>query len=135
LLLIATSVVLYVGIQSSQLSIGVGYFSQQIVVESDKPIRKLSYANENVDAETRRLAEETAVKGIFDKWWEAQPVGEHHYQASIMFDGHQRFIWIYNVTYQRQLAVFAEFTDGSRAYRVVDLPLGRGREHVVVRFP
>lgn len=42
--------------------VGLGGFDQEIRVETDKPIRRVTYCSCRVDERTRRLAEDTATR-------------------------------------------------------------------------
>ena len=113
--------------------LGVGYFNQVVLLESTKPIEHVSYCCWTIDEATRRQAETTANENLFD-WDRTCPVTSDQFTARIKFLSRSGFL-SNKVSHPAHLIVLAEFTDGTRACRVVDVPRGLGKESVAVQFP
>ena len=113
-------------------TLGVGFFDQVIIVETDKSIKRVAYSDYNVDEELHRLAEETADPRLF-VCTDAEPLGENRYLARIMFTDRSG-TFRRTVYFQRKhLAVFVEFADGTCQCRIADLPR-LGEEPVVINL-
>jgi hypothetical protein len=114
-------------------SYGVGFLDQEIVVATDRPIRRLLYDCINVDEEVRKRAEETADPRLFD-YQEAERQSPQQFRARVMFTDRERLVFGRRVFHPNQLVILIEFDDGRRACRVVDLPKGAHLPAVVVDF-
>ena len=112
---------------------GVGSFDQEVVLESAKPIARVSYRCWIVDEACRRRIEAAAdPRKAFD-WEQSSPVKGGQFTARIVYT-HRSGSFHDVVFYPPQLIVLAEFADGTCVCRVVDLPPGQGKERVVVSF-
>jgi hypothetical protein len=113
--------------------VGVGYFDQEVVVESDKPICGVSYCCWDVDDATRQRAESTADPRLFD-CRDATAVTENRFSARIRFTSRSRLFCEERVDHPRQIVVYVEHADGTRACRVADLPSDLGKGTLAVRL-
>jgi hypothetical protein len=112
--------------------LGVGFFDQEVVLESSQPIERVSYFCGTIDEATRREAENTANPKLFE-WDRTCVLAGGRFTASIIFTTRSG-CFHHNVYYPPHLVLLVEFADGTRGCRVVDLPRGRGKVPVVVRF-
>ena len=126
--LIAVPFALYLG----QETRGVGSFRQQVYLESSKPIKAVSYCCWDVNDETRRLAESTPDPFLFD--FDQTIVADKLFTANIGCTNRTRPFIGCEVFYPAHLVLLAEFKDGTRAYRIVDLPSGCGKQAITVNF-
>jgi hypothetical protein len=129
--LIAVAGVVAFGVLGTE-TLGVGFFDQPVLLDSDRPVRAVSYTVWNVDHETRLRVEATADPRLFA--CEPGTLRGDCFTARVMFTSRSRALRQTQVFHQSHLVVFAEFADGRRACRVVDIPPGNGRERVVVRL-
>jgi hypothetical protein len=113
---------------------GVGHFDQEVIVQVDRPVRRIAYSEVTLDVEARRQAEVTANPDLFD-WTEAKLDPAGHFTAHLKFTDRVRPFRQRQIFHYRHLVVFVEFEDGSRACRVADLPAGVRGPPVVVQFP
>ena len=113
-------------------ALGVGHFDQLIIVETDKPIKRVAYSDYNVDDEIRRLAKETADPRL-SVYTDAEPRGENRYLARIMFTDRSGKFRRTEYFQHKHLAVYVEFADGTRQCRIADLPR-LGNEPVVINL-
>src|SRR5260221_6843483 len=63
---------------------GVGFFDLEIIVDSEKPIRRVTYDCWNIDAETRQRVEQTADPHLFDLR-DAERTSPNRFLASVQF--------------------------------------------------
>jgi hypothetical protein len=112
--------------------LGVGFFDQEIMIESNKTIERVSYCSWTVDAETRIRAEAAVDPGLFD-CREASKLAERRFQASITFTTQSGLLWS-ELYHPEHLVLYVEFSDGSRCCRVVDVPPGRGKDAISLRI-
>jgi hypothetical protein len=112
---------------------GVGFFDQQVVVDSSQPIKKVFFCCCTFNEADRRRLEAMPNPRTLVEWEEPDDFTEGHFTASITYDSISGFFHN-RVSYPAHLAVLAEFADGTCACRVVDLPRDQGKERVVVRF-
>jgi hypothetical protein len=118
------------GLASFLETYGVGHFSQDVVVETDKPILRVAYASSSLDEQTR-AASRTTPHGVL-------PHRRRPAAGAIGFrpasnSRHDRW-YRSQVFYQPHLVVYVEFEDGTLQCRVADIPAGRGKTPVVVRL-
>jgi hypothetical protein len=113
--------------------LGVGSFDQKVIVDADKPIRRVTSCCCRVNEEIRHQAERTADPRLFE-CEEAEQLPGNRFSARVTFVTRSGLFRGDKVCYPAQLVVYTEFADGTRACRVVDMPAGRGGEPVVVRF-
>jgi hypothetical protein len=111
---------------------GVGHFDQLIIVEANKPVQRVAYCDDNVDDEIRSLAEQTADPRIF-VLRDAEPLGDNRYLARIMCTSTFGTFRPTKYHQRKDLAVYVEFTDGTRQCRIADLPR-LGNEPVVIHL-
>ncbi len=131
LLVVATALIAAVFL--SQVTLGVGYHDQQVILNSAKPVRSVSYCFSDVDDKLRHLAEDTADPRLFD-WKEVPAPVNERFTARVMFTTRSgRFIKT-TIYHPRQLVVLAEFMDGTRACRVIDVANGLSEEPVTADF-
>src|SRR5262249_18318808 len=112
--------------------LGVGFFDQNVELNSAKPIERVSYCCYTLDEQTRRKAEDTADPRLFE-WDSTVTLPGARFVAQIKFTTHSG-CFHHRVYYCAHLIVLAEFTDGTRACRVLDLPNGCGKVPVTARF-
>jgi hypothetical protein len=112
---------------------GVGVLQQVVILESAKPIAKVYYDGwyGHVGKDERRRVEDTADYPTY--FLEPARLDGDRFTARIkfttgpgIFDGPDC---------NPDVVVLVEFADGSRACRVADVPKGKGKEAIVVRFP
>lgn len=111
---------------------GVGDFDQPVVLDTDRPVRAVTYCAWNVDHETRLRAEGTADTRLFE--CNRASLDGDHFTARVMFTTRSGLLRKTQVFHMPHLVVYVEFADGGRACRVVDIPPGLGREAIVVRL-
>jgi hypothetical protein len=116
---------------------GVGIFDQEIILDADQPIRRVTYCSWWIDEDLRREVERTADPRRFE-CEEAKPLSgegsEDRFLARILFTTRDKFFLQTQTFYPPQLVVYVEFADGSRACRVADVPPGKGKEAVRIEF-
>ena len=115
--------VIWVGALAAQRWDGVGSYDQLVILETDRTVRGVTYAAENVDADLRRVAEDSADPKYFDCRPAALRDGKW-FAARIVFTESGGPLRRTRVGHQPHLVVYVEFEDGSRICRVVDLPPG-----------
>jgi hypothetical protein len=64
---------------------GIGFFDQEIRVETDQSIRRVRYCSTKVDDELRSRMERSGNPDLVDLWREAQPNGPNSFVARIKF--------------------------------------------------
>jgi hypothetical protein len=114
-------------------SIGVGSLDQEVVLESSQVVKQVSFCAETIDEETRRRAEATTDTRMFS-WRRPPTITGERFAAPVKFTSRSGFLH-HTIHHPAHLIVQAEFADGTRACRVVDLPRALGKEPVFVRFP
>jgi hypothetical protein len=119
-----------VSLATRSAATGVGFFDQEIVVESANSVQRVAYCCWDVDAETRQRAERTADPQLFE-CRPAEGLGGNRYSAKVMCTTRSG-LFREQVFHPKQLIVYAEFADGTRQCRIIDLPEGRGENVVVV---
>jgi hypothetical protein len=113
---------------------GVGFYDQTVILETDRAVRGVTYTAENLDADLRRLAEDSADPKYFD----CRPVALRDgkwFAARVMFDESGGPLRRTRVSHQPHLVVYVEFEDGSRACRIVDLPPGIRGPPITILIP
>src|SRR5439155_19944412 len=107
-------------------SLGVGFFDQEVRLESDQPIDQVFYACLTLDEETRSQLKETAYPRLLE-WDRTAAVTGGHFTAHIKFTTRSGYFG-HQVHHPAHLAVLAVFADSTRACRAVELPRGCGQE-------
>ncbi len=133
LLLILGVLVVGFGLAALSEQIGIGSFSQTIIVEAGQPVRRVTYCYWNVEDDIRRLTEQTADPKYFD-CEEARMLGANRFRARIWTTTRSGVLRGDRVSYPKHLVVYVELADGMRACRVLDLPRGCGKETVVAQL-
>jgi hypothetical protein len=129
-LLIAGAVAAGVAVLASFQILGVGSFDQPVVLESTKPIQRVTYCTLWLDDATRQRAEATADPTSFD-CREASVEPGNRFMAKVKFTSRSG-LFRSKTLYPPQLVVFVDLAGGHRECRVVDLPSGCGNQEVVI---
>jgi hypothetical protein len=112
---------------------GVGHFWQEVVLDSDRPIVKASYAtvHGHLSEEERRQLEaapDLEMRLVLD----TATLEGNRFEAYVMWTSGPGLFD--RPKYQADLVVVVEFADGTRACRIVDIPKGMGKEPISVPF-
>ncbi|WP_020473090.1 hypothetical protein [Zavarzinella formosa] len=129
---------------------GVGSFDQPVIIDSPKPIRRVLYCDGTFDDDIRQQAEndaDTRMLGPDDHidlctdnrhvlfvGYKAEVVN-NQFTAHIKFTTRSGSLRGEQVYHRSHLVIYAEFADGSRACRFVDIPPGIEHEPFVVNMP
>lgn len=113
---------------------GVGFYDQRVILEIDRPLRRVTYAAFQVDNELKQAAEASADPRLFD-CDEATVQQGKWFTARIMFTDSGGPLRRTRVAHYPHLVVYVEFEDGSRVCRVVDLPAGTRPPPITIRLP
>jgi hypothetical protein len=111
-----------------------GLCFQGVVVESTAPICRVYYCCMNVDGASRQDADNTADPRLFERCDEAIMTG-NRFSANYSCTTRSGLFHKDRVRRPAQLVVYIDFTNGTRACRVVDLPIPGNEEALVVHFP
>jgi hypothetical protein len=128
------SALIAVGMLREMKWYGVGHYNQLVILETDRPIRRVTYAASQVDDELKQAAEASADPRMFDCDEAAVQQGKW-FTARIMFTDSGGPLRRTRVAHYPHLVVYVEFEDGSRACRVVDLPAGIRPPPITIRLP
>jgi hypothetical protein len=115
------------------IALGVGFRDQQVTVKTAKPVKSISYYFSNVDGELRPLTDDTPDHPLFDWTVIHEPIGER-FTATVMITTRSGRLIKTTVNHPRHLVILAEFTDGTRACRVIDVPNGLSEQPVTADF-
>ena len=112
---------------------GVGGFDQDVVIETRKAIRSVTYCDWTADDETRRRAEQTADPNLFD-CKEVPILDGNHFIARVTFTDRFGPLRRTQVFHRKHLVVYINFDDGSGACVVSDIPAGMGKVPIVIKI-
>jgi hypothetical protein len=112
---------------------GIGSFEKTFYLNSSKPIRTISYCSANVDDEWRQRAQAEALPAYFDWQRTITPSGAA-FTASVTFTDKRSYFFETKIYHHRQFVILAEFHDGTRACRVIDLAEGIDKQPTTVDF-
>lgn len=132
LILFVVAGAVVVGLSLISETRGVGSYDQKVFISSNKPLKSVSYCDVDVNDELRQLAESTADPQLFD-WRICEPLGDW-FNARIKFTTRSRLLFRTQIYHHRQLVILADFTDGTRSCRVVNLPDNLDRHPITVVF-
>src|SRR5262245_32898816 len=113
-------------------TIGDGFYYQEVVCESAKPVVRALFASWEIDEPLRRKLEEKADPRFLASLRPAD-VKEGRLVARIWFT-HRVGLFHDNLYYPPHLVILVEFEDGTRACRVLDVGKERGKKPIVARF-
>jgi hypothetical protein len=132
-IILVVAIVMVAAVFFAQVIRGVGYHDQQVTLKSAKPVKSVSYCFCNVDDELRHLAEDTADPRLFERLETLTPVGER-FTATVTITVVSGRLIKTTVHHPRQLVVLADFMDGTRGCRVIDVPVELSEKPMTADF-
>ncbi|MFL5339277.1 MAG: hypothetical protein ACJ8F7_03840 [Gemmataceae bacterium] len=108
-------------------------FDQEIVVESDKPIRRVTYTGYDGPEEDLRR-EAAAGNPLLFNGTEAERLAADRFRAKIEVHIIRGILWSKGWYYPQYLVVSIEFADDSRTDSVIAVPPGMGQDPIIIHL-